>query len=175
MRSAIIVFLSMYFCTSCDAVKTDKDSVKKEVHTLLVNWHQAATDANFENYFGAMDSLSVFIGTAAEEVWTKAQFQTFSKPYFDKGKAWSFETLERNVSVSDTGNFVWFDELLKTWMGTCRGSGVLEKTGGVWKIKQYVLSVPIPNADIQAVIAIKNKEDARFLEKYQQSSFKVNE
>jgi hypothetical protein len=58
-------------------------------------------------------------------------------------------------------------------MGTCRGSGVLEKTGDIWKIKQYVLSVSIPNEDIQAVIAIKNKKDALFLEKYQQSSFKV--
>jgi hypothetical protein len=173
MKRAIIVLLSMYCCISCDVVQQDKDLVKKEVHTLLVNWHQAATDANFENYFGAMDSLSVFIGTAAEEVWTKAQFQVFSKPYFDKGKAWSFHALDRNVYVNDTGNFVWFDELLDTWMGTCRGSGVLEKTGDVWKIKQYVLSVPIPNEDIQAVIAIKNKKDALFLEKYQQSFFKV--
>jgi hypothetical protein len=168
MKRCIILFLSIYCCTSCNVVKVDKELVKKEVNTLLVNWHQAATDANFENYFGAMDSLSVFIGTAAEEVWMKAQFQAFSKPYFDKGKAWSFETLERNVHVNNTGDVVWFDELLETWMGTCRGSGVLEKTGSVWKIKQYVLSVPIPNKDIQAIIAIKKHEDSLFLKRYQQ-------
>ncbi len=51
---------------------------------------------------------------------------------------------------------VWFDELLDTWMGTCRGSGVLEKNNKEWKIKQYVLSVTIPNDSIQKVIKLKN-------------------
>jgi hypothetical protein len=166
MKRLVIICITLHFCASCNAVKVDKAHVRKEVHTFLGAWHQAATDADFENYFTAMDSLSVFIGTAAEEVWTKTQFQAFSKPYFDKGKAWSFKTLERNVHVDDTGDFVWFDELIETWMGTCRGAGVLKKTGGVWRIKQYVLSVPIPNEDIQAVIAIKKKKDSLFLKKY---------
>jgi hypothetical protein len=30
-------------------------------------------------------------------------------------------------------------------MKLCRGSGVLEKIGNQWKIKQYVLSMTIPN------------------------------
>jgi hypothetical protein len=51
-------------------------------------------------------------------------------------------------------------------MGTCRGSGVLEKKEDSWKIKQYVLSVAIPNDDIQAVIDIKKKNDAVFLKRY---------
>ena len=147
--------------------KVDKNAIKKEINTLLVSWHQAATDANFDDYFGKMDSTSVFIGTAAEEIWTKTQFKNFSKPYFDKGKAWSFETLERTISVNNSGDFVWFDELLNTWMGTCRGSGVLEKKDNTWKIKQYVLSVPIPNDDIQAIILAKKKNDSIFLKKYQ--------
>jgi len=155
MKKVIILFLSIFVFHSCGNVKSakvDKEAIKTEINTLLVSWHQAATDANFDDYFGKMDSTSVFIGTAAEEIWTKTQFKSFSKPYFDKGKAWSFKTLERTVSINDSGDFVWFDELLTTWMGTCRGSGVLEKKNNTWKIKQYVLSVPIPNDDIQAVI-----------------------
>ena len=113
-----------------------------------------------------MDNNAVYIGTAAEEIWTKEQFASFSKPYFDKGKAWSFKTLERNVYINNSGNFVWFDELIDTWMGTCRGSGVLEKVNNSWVIKQYVLSVAIPNDDVQAVIAAKKKNDAIFLKKY---------
>ncbi len=35
------------------------------------------------------------------------------------------------------------------------------------EIKQYVLSVPIPNDDIQAVILAKKKNDSIFLKKYQ--------
>jgi hypothetical protein len=52
-------------------------------------------------------------------------------------------------------------------MGTCRGSGVLEKKDNTWKIKQYVLSIPIPNNDIQAVILAKKENDSIFLKKYQ--------
>ncbi len=147
-------------------VKTDKSAIKKEVNTLLVNWHKAASDANFKEYFRVLDSTTVYIGTAAEEIWTKEQFANFSKPYFDKGKAWSFTTLERNIYMSESANIVWFDELIDTWMGTCRGSGVLEKKEDSWKIKQYVLSVVIPNDDIQAVIDIKKKNDAIFLKRY---------
>ena len=51
-------------------------------------------------------------------------------------------------------------------MGTCRGSGVLEKTNDSWKIKHYVLSVTIPNDDIQKVIDAKKKNDAIFLKKF---------
>lgn len=169
MKKTVILFLSISFLLSCAAsktVRTDKLSIKKEVNKLMVNWHKAASEANFDGYFDLMDSSSVYVGTAAEEVWTKKEFASFSKPYFDKGKAWSFTTLERNIYVNKPGNFVWFDELIKTWMGTCRGSGVLEKKGKSWVLKQYVLSVVIPNEDIQAVILAKKKNDAIFLEKY---------
>lgn len=138
---------------------------KKDVTILLENWHLAATQANYNGYFNAMDSLSVFIGTDAGENWTKSQFQNFSKPYFDKGKAWDFKTLERNIYLNETANIAWFDELLNTWMGTCRGSGVLEKTDNTWKLKHYVLSLTIPNDDIKAVINAKKKNDSLFLQK----------
>jgi len=37
-------------------------------------------------------------------------------------------------------------------LGVCRGSGVLVKLGGKWKIAQYNLSVPIPNALVGAIV-----------------------
>ena len=169
MKKAITLGVSIFLfcaCVTSNVVKTDKSAIKKEVNTLLFNWHKAASDANFKEYFGVLDSTSVYIGTAAEEIWTKEQFANFSKPYFEKGKAWSFTTLDRNIYMSESANIVWFDELIDTWMGTCRGSGVLEKKEDSWKIKQYVLSVAIPNDDIQAVIDIKKKNDAIFLKRY---------
>ena len=162
----VVFFFSLIGCKNGTKEIVNKSSIKKEINTLLVDWHQAATDANFNNYFDLMDNESVFIGTAAEEIWTKKQFKDFSKPYFDKGKAWSFKTLERSVYVNETGEFVWFDELLDTWMGTCRGSGVVEKIDNTWQIKQYVLSIAIPNEDVQAVISAKKKNDSLFLNKY---------
>jgi hypothetical protein len=166
--------LILIFSVSFFGCKTNKEivnlqttlSIKTTVNTLLNNWHKAASEANYQDYFNKMDSVSVFIGTDATENWTKTEFSKFSKPYFDKGKAWSFKTLERNVYVNNTKNFVWFDELLDTWMGTCRGSGVLEKNQKTWKIKHYVLSVEIPNNDVQAVIKAKKKSDSIFLSKF---------
>ena len=146
-------------------IESNKE-IKENINVLMNNWHKAATDADYEGYFGKMDSVSVFIGTDATENWTKKQFESFSKPYFDKGKAWDFKTLERNIYISKTRNFVWFDELLDTWMGTCRGSGVLEKENNSWKIKHYVLSVEIPNDDVQAVIMAKKKSDSIFLSRF---------
>ena len=148
-----------YFFFSCknnskNISNTKANLIKKETNKVLNNWHKAASDANFEGYFGLMDSVSVFIGTDASENWNKNKFQAFSKPFFDKGKAWDFKTIERNMYVNSSGEFVWFDELLNTWMGTCRGSGVLEKKENSWKIKHYVLSVAIPNENINKVIAI---------------------
>jgi len=147
-------------------VEIDKEAIKKNVNIVLDSWHTAAAEANYENYFNAMDSVSVFIGTDASENWTKEQFENFSKPYFDKGKAWSFTALERNVYTNKTGNIAWFDELLQTWMGTCRGSGVLEKNNDTWKIKHYVLSVAIPNEDVKEVIVAKRKNDSIFQMKF---------
>ncbi len=160
-----MVLISFYNCTLQKKVEYSPTVVvvKANVNTLLDDWHKAASEANYEDYFGKMDSLSVFIGTDATENWSKTQFADFSKPYFDKGKAWSFKPLERNIYVNEAKDFVWFDELLTTWMGTCRGSGVLEKKQNVWKIKHYVLSVEIPNNDIQAVILAKKKSDSLFL------------
>jgi hypothetical protein len=164
----LILFLPLFFsCTKTQELsEATKNTIKKDVDQFMNNWHLAATEASYENYFSKMDSISVFIGTDASENWTKKQFEAFSKPYFDKGKAWDFKTLERNIYINHSGNFVWFDELLNTWMGTCRGSGVLEKKENIWTLKHYVLSVPIPNDDIQKVIAAKKEKDSIFLSKF---------
>ena len=169
MKNYFFILIMIAFLFSCNNQKeatTTLPLIKEKVNVVLDDWHKAASEANYEAYFGKMDSVSVFIGTDATENWTKKEFSNFSKPYFDKGKAWSFKALERNIYVNETQKFVWFDELLDTWMGTCRGSGVLEKNDDVWKIKHYVLSVEIPNNDIKAVIAVKKKSDSIFLENF---------
>ena len=130
MKNIVTILCSILLMSSCnlskkEAIKVNKSSIKQEIKTLLNDWHLAATEANYNNYFSKMDSISVFIGTDATEKWNKQQFEALSKPYFVNGKAWDFKTLERNIYINQSGDFVWFDELLNTWMGTCRGSGVL--------------------------------------------------
>ena len=170
MKIFKILLLSIIALYGCTDQKKGKELAETEIESnidsLLTNWHKAASEADFEKYFGAMDSISIFIGTDATENWTRKQFEEFCRPYFDKGEAWDFTTLERNIFVSNNKDVAWFDEILNTWMGTCRGSGVLEKTDNEWKIKHYVLSVAIPNDNIKAVIEAKSKNDSVYLSKY---------
>ncbi len=138
---------------------------KEEINKVLEDWHAAAAQANFEEYFGLMSGDGIFIGTDATENWQNKEFREFAKPYFDKGKAWSFTTLERNIYTSENGKTAWFDELLNTQMGICRGSGVLEKIQNTWKIKHYVLSIAIPNENVDEITQIKKEFDSTLISK----------
>jgi superfamily I DNA/RNA helicase len=85
----------------------------------------------------------------------------------DKGKAWSFVAVERNIYLSDDYKTAWFDELLTTQMKICRGSGVLIQQNGKWKIAHYVLSMTIPNENTNEVVTIKSKFDENLLRELQ--------
>ena len=89
---------------------------KKAIADVLDAWHTAAAKADFEAYFSLMTDEGVFIGTDATENWQNEAFRAFSKPYFDKGKAWSFAAVQRNIYVDDGNQIAWFDELLNTQM-----------------------------------------------------------
>jgi hypothetical protein len=143
----------------------NSETQKKEITYFLDQWHKAAAEANFNAYFSAMAEESIYIGTDATENWNKKQFQAFAKPYFDRGKAWSFNAIERNIYYSKDGKLVWFDELLSTQMKICRGSGVLVQENGQWKIKHYVLSMTIPNDTTDEVVKIKAPIEDALLEK----------
>jgi hypothetical protein len=151
MKKVFLIILFALFTTSVGAQNKDK----AQIDSTLDTWHKAATEANFVNYFDALTDDSIFIGTDATENWTKPAFQAFAKPYFDKGKAWSFTSLERHIYFSTDKKMAWFDELLNTQMKICRGSGVLVFINGKWKIKHYVLSMTIPNDNVDDVIKIK--------------------
>ena len=117
------------------------------VGALLDDWHAAAAAADEARYFGHFAPDAVFLGTDATERWTVEEFRRYAHPYFAKGKAWSFKAAERHVSFSPDRSLAWFDELLDTPnLGPARGSGILLRVGGAWKIAHYDLSVPIPNA-----------------------------
>ena len=153
MKKYIFLGLLNFYSLSFFA---QNESPQNDVNQLVNLWHKAALEANFKQYFDVMADDAIFIGTDATEYWNKQEFENYAKPHFDKGKAWSFTTLERHIYFDSTGKTAWFDELLDTQMKICRGSGVLVKTGGQWKIKHYVLSMTIPNETSKSVITIKS-------------------
>lgn len=128
---------------------------KKNVNKLLDDFNTLAANADFDKYFDCFAEESTFIGTDATEVWNKKEFKEWAKPFFDKKTTWNFKSLKRNIYFSKDGNYAWFDEILDTQMKICRGSGVVEKIGSKWKVKQYVLSVTVPNEVVDEVTKIK--------------------
>ena len=164
MRS--IVFLSsILLLFECKSKSISYSFIgKDELHIFLNNWHQSAAEAHFDGYFNAIADDGIFIGTDAKENWSKEQFKVFAKPYFDRGKAWNFKVIQRNIYFSKDQKIVWFDELLTTQMKICRGSGVIQKTKDGWKIKHYVLSMTVPNENVDEVVKVKAKLEDILLE-----------
>ncbi|NQW37535.1 MAG: nuclear transport factor 2 family protein [Flavobacteriales bacterium] len=162
MRNLILSLITLTFlsCNSAKQPKINKTETSSSLNIFMDDWHKDVATFNYNAYFNKIDSLGYFIGTDASEVWTKTEFEAFSKPYFDKKQTWDFKALDRHFFINETGDIAWFNEVLDTWMGLCRGSGILQKKNGEWKIMQYVLSVTIPNDDIKPVIAAKQVNDS---------------
>lgn len=164
-----IIFSTVFAFSNLNAQvkKTEENisAVKRQINKTIGEWHKAASAANFEDYFNLMTDDAVFIGTDATENWTLPEFKKFSKPYFDSGKAWSFSTLERNLYVHENTRVAWFDELLDTQMGICRGSGILMKDNGKWKIHHYVLSIAVPNEKVKELTEMKQDFDKKLIKK----------
>lgn len=155
MKKLIFLFILLIFSVITLQAQDKNTEDKNDINTSLNQWHQAATDADFDKYFSFFADDAVFIGTDANENWTLEAFKEYAHPYFERGKAWSFTVLNRNVYFSNNGKTAWFDELLDTQMKICRGSGVLVKERKGWRIKHYVLSMTIPNEVSKAVIQTK--------------------
>jgi ketosteroid isomerase-like protein len=143
---------------SCQPKASHTAPQRADVDTLLNRWHRAAAAANATDYFAAMTDSAVFLGTDPAERWVKPAFYAFAKPYFDKGKAWNFTPFNRFVSFTDEGKTAYFDELLQTQMGVCRGSGVAQQTAGGWKIAHYNLAVAIHNDLMKEYISLIKKD-----------------
>jgi hypothetical protein len=130
---------------------TGQDTTTDQINAFMDEWHEDAARADMEAYFAKIDEKGIYIGTDATENWTKEAFYEWSKPYFNKGKAWDFKAVERNIYISEDSQYAWFDEKLAYSSGELRGSGVLMQKNGEWKIVQYVLSLPVPNEKFKEV------------------------
>lgn len=118
-----------------------------KVANALDGFHQAAANADEDTYFGLLTDDAVFLGTDPDERWTKDEFEAFAMPYFERPSAWIYTPKSRHVSIAPCGSVAWFDEVLENAkLGLCRGTGVLLLEDGTWRISQYNLTIPVPNA-----------------------------
>ncbi len=131
-----------------------QEDPKVVLDQLMDAWHKAAAEGDEEVFFDSMGDEAIYIGTDATERWRKKEFEAWSKKYFDRDSAWDFTPIERAIYFSKNKEVAWFNETLNTWMGVCRGSGVIEKVDGVWKLQHYHLAMTIPNEKVEAVLKL---------------------
>ena len=151
-----IILLSLFFFSAFIA-RTQSSETLTSLDKLVNEWHVSAAKANFQEYFNATTNDFIFLGTAPGERWNKTEFQSFCKPYFDKGKAWDFKPSNRIWNFTANGTVAYFDEDLDTWMESCRGSGICIFVDGEWKIAYYNLTVLIENEKIKEFIKLRKK------------------
>lgn len=126
---------------------------RAEINRLLDRLHDAAAKADAAAYWSCYAEDAVFFGTAPEERWTIPEFKAYAEPFFKKGQGWNYTPKFRHVFLSPDFSFGWFDEgLANEKYGDCRGTGVVRKINGQWKIEQYNLSVPVPNELLPKVV-----------------------
>ena len=138
-----------------------KDTVaeQKAIAALLDSFNLTAANADYNRYFSYYSDDAIFIGTDPTEHWTKSEFMVWAKPYFDKKKTWNFTAINRHIYFGRQPEIAWFDELLSTQMKICRGSGVVVRSQGQWKVQQYVLSVTVPNSLVDSMVSLKAAVD----------------
>ncbi len=162
-NSKVIFSFLFLFGTLLTSAQDQAEPAGEGIGRMIDQWHRDAAGANFDAYFGAMTPDGVFIGTDASEYWTVPEFRTWCKPHFDRKKTWDFRPFNRHIYLSGDRNSGWFDELLSTQMGICRGSGAVVKQDGSWKIAEYVLSAAIPNGNMKQVTTLKAASDTAFI------------
>ncbi len=150
---AILLCICLIACNS-HTPPVDKEATSQELNTLMDNWHHAAAVADEEVFFGSLHDDAIYLGTDKSERWEKAVFEAWSSEFFQRDTAWAFSPYNRELYFAEDGQTVWFEELLETWMGPCRGSGVITLKENHWRIAHYNLAMLIDNDDVQEVITL---------------------
>ncbi|HEY0590971.1 MAG TPA: nuclear transport factor 2 family protein [Thermoanaerobaculia bacterium] len=150
MKRALPLLLLVLACTTAAPPAPSREAA---VAAVLDGFHEAAARADGAAYFAAFAPGAVFIGTDASERWGVAEFRAFAEPYFSKGRGWTYVPRDRHIEIDAAGRTAWFDEMLDNdAYGVCRGTGVLVRDGGSWKIAQYHLTIPVPNEIAKDVV-----------------------
>jgi ketosteroid isomerase-like protein len=152
--SILITFLPVTFAKTSITNNIQQPLADKVlIEKTLTNFHQAAADANLNEYFNLLTDDAIYLGTDSSERWTKKTFKHYVEPRFKQGHGWKYTKIARHIKVSQDNKTAFFDELLTNKnYGLCRSTGMMRKTIQGWKIAQYSLSVPLPNAIAKDIV-----------------------
>ena len=152
------LFLIIILGLSGIAISADVDDIGK----VLDDFHDAAAHADKDRYLGLMTDDAVFMGTDEWERWPKhPDFTDYVDGRFKNG-GWSYKSVERQIRVADSGDIAWFDEVVFSESnGRFRGTGVLTRQNGTWKIAHYAMSFLVLNENWEEVVELTRKTKAQ--------------
>ena len=118
----------------------------------LDSLHEAGAAANQVEFIAMLAPEAVFLGVDGSARLQGQSLRDYVSESFASGNAWDYRSSEREMRRSSDGTIAWFDESLQhDQLGSGRGTGVLVQSGGVWKIAQYNLTIPLPGAAVSGV------------------------
>jgi ketosteroid isomerase-like protein len=132
LRCLLLILLLFPFI----AASEDSDVEMSAIGALIDGFHDAAAHGDKDRYLGYMTDDGVFLGTDEWERWPK----------------------HPEIRIADSGETAWFDEVVFSEQnGRFRGTGVVSKQDGEWKIAHYAMSFLILNENWPAVIELTKK------------------
>lgn len=154
-RSLLCLVLLLPTIGSTAAIAADEAAIAE----VIDGFHDAAAHGDKDRYLGHMTDDGVFLGTDEWERWPKQpDFVDYVGGRFKDGAGWTYRSVERQIRVGDSGDTAWFDEVVYSEQnGRFRGTGVLSKQDGQWKIAHYAMSFLILNENWPAVIELTKK------------------
>lgn len=129
------------------------------INAVLNDFHAAAAEGDKDRYLGYLTDDAVFMGTDEWERWPKnPDFTEYVAGRFQNGTGWNYEPQNRVLQVAESSDVAWFDEVVvSATNGRFRGTGVLRKVNGDWKIAHYAMSFLVFNENWQEVIELTKR------------------
>jgi ketosteroid isomerase-like protein len=157
MKIRYLIFLALVIplMTVAEDTAPDVEAVAKVVD----DFHDAAAHGDKERYFGHLTDDAVYLGTDEWERWPKyPDFDDYVDGRFKDGSGWNYKSVDRTINFHQRGDVAWFDEVLfSETSGRIRGTGVLTRESGQWKIEHYAMSFLIFNENWDEVIELTQK------------------
>ena len=152
-----LILLILLFPLAAPTEDSNADVIA--IGNVIDEFHDAAAHGDNERYLGQMTDNVVFLGTDEWERWPKQpEFTDYVGGRFKDGVGWNYRSVERQIQIAASGDTAWFDEVLFSEQnGRFRGTGVLSKQTGNWKIAHYAMSFLILNENWPEVIELTKK------------------
>ena len=153
MNYRTVLLLSLLLSAFASADEADT------IGRVIDDFHDAAAHGDKARYLGHLTEDAVFMGTDEWERWPKhPDFSDYVDSRFRDGSGWNYRSVERTISIAESGGIAWFDEVVYSEQnGRFRGTGVLVLIDGEWKIAHYAMSFLVLNENWEAVIDLTRK------------------